>query len=495
MNIILSAAKLVQLAVLGCAGCLLLQSLFMSTQTFLGFFYPTIHVPYLNPVSPPVEITGPISLAWQKSFEYEAKVYLSSKSCRSNSLETFLQNATEVWHIEPQSLVNRYPVFEKHLSLDFTDTTWMFMCLFIQKAGQFTPHPNISDPHLLVNEHVLAYTTISSTCYGDNQKGKGIKAHCVSNTTFMVETQAKWKIHLEDNVYTPESLPRRRCSKCNIIRRQSLDSDNTTDSAGSKGMYLPLLYMDWDTKSESAKFPLTDSKSTDKGTDYFNTSIGISMGVRGVRTSTEIELNHITNTPEDKALAALRRNEDRPFMPHMYYKSPTAKSSVSTAIYLALYPVLLSLYILRQLSIAKLYFASACSNREKASSILRMYLLVEHLGSSLFGRFVLFGNHAGLNTAFLNAYSTWWYIKSILAVLPQRRVASTIRYLAGSRATNTRDNTKDGEPLQSTKENEGAEAESTYTKSASSVFKLFFWTVFGFSIAEYADQACVSGSY
>ncbi|ORX64134.1 hypothetical protein DL89DRAFT_272675 [Linderina pennispora] len=117
MNIILSAAKLVQLAVLGCAGCLLLQSLFMSTQT-------------------------------SQSFEYEAK------------------NATE-------SLANRYPIFEKHLSLDFTDTTWTFMCLFIQKAGH--------DPHLLVSEH----------------KGKGIKAHCVSNTTFM------------DNV------------KCNIIRRQA----------------------------------------------------------------------------------------------------------------------------------------------------------------------------------------------------------------------------------------------------------------------------------
>ncbi|ORX72884.1 hypothetical protein DL89DRAFT_265064 [Linderina pennispora] len=457
MNIVLSAGKLVQLAVLAFAGWLLLQSLFLSVQTFMVFYFPTTNVPYLHPVPPANETAELISLAWKEPFEYEAKVYVNNKP-RSSRMPP------KVWHIEPQSLANRYPVFEKRLGLNLTDTDTRFMCVFIQKAGQFTPHPNISDPHLVVDQSLIATTSILTTCYNDDQKGKGIKAHCVSKSTFRVDTQAKWKIHLEDN--------------CTVVHGKSLGTS-------AKDVYLPLLYLDSDAKSEWKKFPLANRSRINEEPEALSATVDIAIGIRGAS-------NRIERRVNDEVYRLFKLNEGKLLAPRLNLWSSTASSTVSTAIYLALYPALLSLWLIRQLYIARLYLASACSNSGKANSIFAMYIFQEISQTTLIGTIGLVVPHAGLDGALVNLGFAWCLMKFLLGIMPQRRVASVIRYLSGSRATNTSDREKDDESLQ-TKETKENDPESAYSEICSWTFKLLLVAIGASLVVEYAYQAYISG--
>ncbi|ORX66735.1 hypothetical protein DL89DRAFT_259866 [Linderina pennispora] len=484
MNIFLSAAKLVQLAVLAFAGWLLLQSLFLSVQTFMVFYFPTTNVPYLHPVPPANETAEPISLAWKEPFEYEAKVYVNNKSCDSDSLETFFQNATEVWHIEPQSLANRYPVFEKRLSLNLTDTGHKSMCVFIQKAGQFTPHPNISDPHLLVGERWLTSTIGETTCYSDDQKGKGIKAHCVSKSTFQVDTQAKWKIHLEDNVYRSDSLPNIHCNKCTIAHGQAVKSDSTTDSMTDSTSAKD---MEW------KRFPLADGNSTSEEPEALSATVDIDMRIRGVRTSIEQASKRIERRVDDRVHKLLKLNEGKGLALGLNLGSSTARSTVSTAIYLALYPALLSLWLIQQLYIARLYLASACSNGGKASSIFGMYLFQEFFHVPLVSGIGLAVPHAGLYWVLITVCAVWRFIKLLVVIMPQRWVAGVIRFFSGSRATNPSDKEKGDNPLQNKQGSEDDDLESAYSEICSQTFKLLLMAIAASLVVEYAYQAYISG--
>ncbi|ORX66793.1 hypothetical protein DL89DRAFT_286020 [Linderina pennispora] len=435
MNVILSAAKLVQLVVLAFAGWLLLQSLLMSIQTFLVLVLPPASVASLKLIPSANETADLVWPAWKEPFHYEAKVYINNKSYDSSRPETFFQNATEVWHVEPQSLVNRYPFFEKHLTLNLADTDDKFICVFIQKAGQFTPYPNISDPQLRVSKNQFAYTRWDTTCDEENLKGAGSRRRCTSQLGLMVYTRAIWDIHLEDNVYTYDDS-RNHNRRSTTVHGPLLKSNSTTGSTGSMNMYLPSIAQSNGPKLSYKVFPITKDEGTEKGYKEFSASVDIYMTIRGVSTSSRFNPGPIPKTGNYKVLAILTTNWGRPFIPHFNYSSPTVKSAVSTAIFLALYPALLSLWLLRQLYIARLYFTSACSSSKRASPILRMYLFIEHLWSPLVDKFVFGTDNTGLYSAVLGGYTGWWFIRFILVALPQRQVASVIRCLAGSQATN-----------------------------------------------------------
>ncbi|KAJ1996786.1 hypothetical protein GGI04_005647, partial [Coemansia thaxteri] len=101
--------------------------------------------------------------SWQAPFAYEAKVYASLDQHISNNSASFFERAQLLWHIEPQNIENTYPVFRRKVSADIPQSLrlgadsnqTLYAHVFMQRAGQFTPHPNMSDPLLVSSKAVL----------------------------------------------------------------------------------------------------------------------------------------------------------------------------------------------------------------------------------------------------------------------------------------------------------------------------------------------------
>ncbi|KAJ2708090.1 hypothetical protein FB645_000199 [Coemansia sp. IMI 203386] len=122
----------------------------------LQLFYPTTHIPLLNP-QPEVRPAALINdLAWSEPFEYAASMYISTMETFVFEPEKFLSTSNLVWHIPPQSLANRYPKFSESLripipeSVRTTNGTGLYAFLFIQKAGSFTPDPDFGDKYAVL---------------------------------------------------------------------------------------------------------------------------------------------------------------------------------------------------------------------------------------------------------------------------------------------------------------------------------------------------------
>ncbi|KAJ1814490.1 ethionine resistance protein, partial [Coemansia sp. RSA 2675] len=102
---------------------------------------------------------GAYFLAWQEPFAYEAKVY-ASLSPNSPNHESFFKTAQLLWHIEPQQLANRYPVFRSKVNVRIPSQLrfnpnpgqGLYAHIFVQQTGRFNPHPDFTDPYLVSSQ-------------------------------------------------------------------------------------------------------------------------------------------------------------------------------------------------------------------------------------------------------------------------------------------------------------------------------------------------------
>ncbi|KAJ2138592.1 hypothetical protein IW136_003078 [Coemansia sp. RSA 678] len=94
--------------------------------------------------------------SWPESSSYEAKVFASLEAYVPSNATAFFESAQLLWHIEPQTLRNKYPKLTKQAHVDIPQqlrtanhNSMLFVHMFIQEAGQFTPYPNMSDPYMV----------------------------------------------------------------------------------------------------------------------------------------------------------------------------------------------------------------------------------------------------------------------------------------------------------------------------------------------------------
>ncbi|KAJ2751945.1 hypothetical protein GGI19_004150 [Coemansia pectinata] len=159
-------------------------------------------------------LSGPAYiLAWQEPFAYEAKVYASLSPDFPSDMNLFFESAQLLWHIEPQPIGKKYPSFRNRVrvqipsQLRFTPSLHqvLYAHIFIQKAGQFNPHPDFSDPHLISSRIPLVQWSVSTSKLVDT------KLLVVPDEERAWEllgiNSAAWAIVLENNVYSSNDIP------------------------------------------------------------------------------------------------------------------------------------------------------------------------------------------------------------------------------------------------------------------------------------------------
>ncbi|ORX65829.1 hypothetical protein DL89DRAFT_309840, partial [Linderina pennispora] len=248
------------------------------------------------------------------------------------------------------------------------------------------------------------------------------------------------------------------------------------------------LFWDQPAQLETKNLSLTQGHDKGKASTGTTASADVTLRIRGISSGKERHTDPIVTTGDHRILEVLATNRARPLMPHINYKSQTRKSAVSTAIYLALYPLLLSLWLLRQLIITRQYLALAHAS-EAANFIMRLGLFVEHLGVTLVDNVNFGGSRYGtVRVLFLSAYSTWRFIGFFLFVLPQRRVANALWYHVGSQIPSSSKNDRGGDSMLPTLEGEAAEKKihkGSYAKSTSMMVRVFVTAVVVLFVEEY----------
>ncbi|KAJ2693691.1 hypothetical protein H4R19_005987, partial [Coemansia spiralis] len=147
-------------------------------------------------------------LSWKEPFEYEARVYASQQRNALNATTDFFDTAQLLWHIPPTPLSNRFPlhrttatvVLPRAFSVAYSMGLEMHIHMFVQRAGQLSPHPNITDPHLAYSTFVLAIQNRLTTINTDPDAAADSS---IPTDTFVLQAfrRIPWAITLDDYPY------------------------------------------------------------------------------------------------------------------------------------------------------------------------------------------------------------------------------------------------------------------------------------------------------
>lgn len=130
-------------------------------------------------------------------FDLEAKLYLSTTES-VESTDSFFASARPIWNITADKTDGSYRSrgWEEAavpLSDEFKSNGTLYGHMFIQSPGQFSPHPNMSDPNLVHTRYPLLGLTLSDRIHGD----------VFNSTRFQGPLEAFYKIPLVDKGKAP----------------------------------------------------------------------------------------------------------------------------------------------------------------------------------------------------------------------------------------------------------------------------------------------------
>ncbi|KAJ1773833.1 hypothetical protein LPJ74_000377 [Coemansia sp. RSA 1843] len=261
----------------------------------LYLFYPTTHIPLLRPmkaISPNMVTHG---LAWQEPFEYEASMYVTTT--RRLDFGPDLFNTSElVWKAGPQSISQRRIRIEKHLDITIptnmlTDNgTNLYAVLFVQKAGQSMPHPNINDPYLAIahtqltkirprvvdKKHALLTdkntNNVGATSEHLSTNESGDKAIEEGVWVPHAKSRIHWEIVLDDIKFPEWAIPR------DILPYLKV----TKDSVRRKQPYIPILWENPLAARKDGWKPLTSKDTISKDVPLETKSISIDASLGSV---------------------------------------------------------------------------------------------------------------------------------------------------------------------------------------------------------------------
>ncbi|KAJ2617864.1 Cleft lip and palate associated transmembrane protein 1 [Coemansia sp. RSA 1365] len=190
----------------------------------LQLFYPATHIPLIKPLAELPAGTPVHRLAWREPFEYEASMYVSEMESFIN-MTKFFNSSTCVWQLGPQNLSQKRPRFASHIEIDIpstlreTNSTSLYMFLFVRKAGQSSPHPNIGDPLMAYARAQLIsirprkinrkHLLIDGKSTDDHGQDKETDVEEYSTGPWVPHGKSKldWEIVLEDNQFSEWNMP------------------------------------------------------------------------------------------------------------------------------------------------------------------------------------------------------------------------------------------------------------------------------------------------
>ncbi|KAJ2704589.1 hypothetical protein FB645_003155 [Coemansia sp. IMI 203386] len=148
--------------------------------------------------------------SWQEPFDYEVKVYASEYRYISENEEDFFKSAQLLWHIPSLSLADKYPRLAHRATVKIPETVLhhnaferaVHAHVFIQRAGKFTPDPDITDPDLVCINPTIVW-------WHNPQLNRGWKGGYSDDIPLdlVVATALPISIVLEDQGYTTKNLP------------------------------------------------------------------------------------------------------------------------------------------------------------------------------------------------------------------------------------------------------------------------------------------------
>ncbi|KAJ2832972.1 hypothetical protein FBU31_001989, partial [Coemansia sp. 'formosensis'] len=214
-------------------------------------------------------LLGPTySLAWQEPFSYEAKVYASLSPDVLSDMDHFFENAQLLWHIEPQSIGKRYPAFRNRVRVNIPSQLRsnpshhqiLYAHMFIQKAGQFNPHPDFSDAHLVSSKIPLVQWSNIASKIVDNKSL--LEPNREQAWELLGTNCAAWAIVLENNVYSLNDIP--------SYLQVTYESSNTA-------MYNPPLLPNTFTKVQPKGQPVASLKDKQLSADVYQQFIDVEL--------------------------------------------------------------------------------------------------------------------------------------------------------------------------------------------------------------------------
>ncbi|KAJ2406773.1 hypothetical protein GGI10_005130, partial [Coemansia sp. RSA 2530] len=256
---------------------LVLLLIFAVVAGLLGFL---LVLTFMTPTITPAQATGPgkfgfgaYFLAWQEPFAYEAKVYASLSPNASNH-ESFFETAQLLWHIEPQQLANRYPVFRSKVNVRIPSQLrsnpnpgqGLYAHIFVQKAGRFNPHPDFMDPYL-VSAQIPLVRWSERTSKSLDTSSSDTPSEDLEPKLLGVDS-ASWAIVLENHVYTLANIP---------------SNLRVTEGYSNTGTYSPLLLPNTFTKGQPKEKPLLALRDSQLVADVYQQTIDVEIELSGIR--------------------------------------------------------------------------------------------------------------------------------------------------------------------------------------------------------------------
>ncbi|KAJ2773209.1 hypothetical protein IWQ56_001075 [Coemansia nantahalensis] len=225
-------------------------------------------------------------LSWKEPFEYEARVYASQQRDALNASADFFETSQLLWHIPPTSLSNRFPlhrrtataVLPRAFSIAYNRSLEMHIHIFVQRAGQFSPHPNITDPHLAYSSYILATQNRLQTI---NTSPGMTKDSLVPDDTFMIRAfpRIAWAIMLDDYPFRLSHLSAPRTRGVMPGRNNSNDSDDDTPC-----VYNPHIHINIFTDNVPEPSPLVVRRDYRNLAQARKRKVSVEMELRGIRT-------------------------------------------------------------------------------------------------------------------------------------------------------------------------------------------------------------------
>ncbi|KAJ2060382.1 hypothetical protein GGI17_003755 [Coemansia sp. S146] len=235
---------------------------------------------FKTPTIAPAKVLAPgeyqeptYSLAWQEPFAYEAKVYAALNSSALSDA-SFFETAQLLWHIGPQRLANRYPVFRSKVNVHIPSQLRsnpsadrvLYAYIFVQKAGRFNPHPNFTDPYLVSWALPLVRWSNSTSTLADTTSS--VVPSEEHAPKLLGVSSASWAIVLENHSYTWRDIP---------------SYLQVTHGYSSTGVYNPALLANTFTKGLPEEKPLVALKDTQLVSDVYQQTIDVELELSGIR--------------------------------------------------------------------------------------------------------------------------------------------------------------------------------------------------------------------
>ncbi|KAJ1963706.1 Cleft lip and palate associated transmembrane protein 1 [Dipsacomyces acuminosporus] len=274
------------------------------TRVALSLFYPAAHIPVLKPLPKLPAGTKYHRMSWREPFEYEASVYMSELDTFFPNTDEFFSNSQLVWRVGPQSLSQRHARFDTHLSIRLPETfrktngTSLYAFLFIQKAGQSDPHPDLYDPNTVfartqltsIRPHVFDRKHALLGSKGESKEGREEKeAHHAELEAGPWVPHAKsrvhWEIVLEDHEFAQWTFP---MDLAPYIRINKFDKK-------SDSPYVPITWENPLAVRSEHWVALTNHTAVSEDTPLDAQSIDVDMSLSGVILGWFRLCNHANN--------------------------------------------------------------------------------------------------------------------------------------------------------------------------------------------------------